>query len=255
MALVSLLALRGPAQSPLSPQAASSVAGTSLRFWGNGVAAPDLDRVKIPLDAPARPVDVGVGDFTVELWIKAPPGANGSSFSCNGGNDDWINGNIFLDRDVFGSGDFGDWGASLADGRLMFGVANGASGVTACGAPNDPFLVIGAEKHDAGAEYPSFSGWIDELRISTVRRYMASFTPPAAPFATDASTAALYHFDEGTGNGVGDTSGAAGGPSHGVRNFGGSPAGPEWSTDTPFRSLFADGFETGDTSEWTATVP
>src|SRR3972149_1239090 len=27
--------------------------------------------------------------------------------------------------------------------------------------PNDPFLVLGAEKHDAGSAYPSFNGLID----------------------------------------------------------------------------------------------
>jgi hypothetical protein len=101
--------------------------------------------------------------------------------------------------------------------------------------PNsDPFLVIGAEKHDAGALYPSYAGWVDEVRLSTALRYTASFSPPAAPFAADAQTAALYHFDEGAGTTIGDSSGAAGGPSTGVRSVGGTPAGPEWSTDTPF---------------------
>src|SRR5438874_4386112 len=32
---------------------------------------------------------------------------------------------------------------------------------------NDPFLVIGAEKHDAGARWPAYSGFIDEVRLST----------------------------------------------------------------------------------------
>ena len=101
---------------------------------------------------------------------------------------------------------------------------------------NDPFLVIGAEKHDAGARWPAYSGFIDEVRLSTVLRYPTSgnFTPAIQPFAPDANTAALYHFDEGQGNIITDSSGARGGPSTGVRNFGGSPAGPEWVTDTPF---------------------
>ena len=44
---------------------------------------------------------------------------------------------------------------------------------------SDPFLVIGAEKHDAGSLYPSYRGWIDEVRLSTVRRYTGSgFTRP-----------------------------------------------------------------------------
>lgn len=100
---------------------------------------------------------------------------------------------------------------------------------------SDPFLVIGAEKHDADVTtYPSFSGWFDELRLSTTLRYNASFVRPAQPFSTDASTAALYHLDEAIGDQIGDSSGAAGGPSPGMRRFGGTPAGPEWSSQTPF---------------------
>lgn len=104
----------------------------------------------------------------------------------------------------------------------------------ACGSP-DPYVVIGAEKHDVDArDYPSFSGWLDELRYSTVRRYTAGFTPPSRRFDPDAATAALYHFDEGVGDQIRDSSGAAGGPSNGVRRLGGSPAGPEWVTsDAP----------------------
>jgi hypothetical protein len=113
-----------------------------------------------------------------------------------------------------------------------------------CGGPctnSDPFLVIGAEKHDAGPAFPSFSGWIDEMRLSRVLRYPAPFTRPAAPFVPDGSTVALYHFDEGSGDAVTDSSGAPGGPSHGVRRFGGSPPGPDWSADVPWAAtVFAD---------------
>jgi hypothetical protein len=99
---------------------------------------------------------------------------------------------------------------------------------------SDPFLVLGAEKHDAGAAYPSFSGYLDELRISRVVRYEASFAPPDSPFVTDADTLALYHFDEGEGLSALDTSAAPGGPSHGELRVGGSPEGPIWSTNTPW---------------------
>ncbi len=98
-------------------------------------------------------------------------------------------------------------------------------------APNDPFLVFGAEKHDAGPQYPSYAGFLDEIRVSTVLRYPSPFTRPHSPFAPDGNTAALYRLDEATGNLVGDVSGAGGGPSDGQRQFGGSPAGPEWSTE------------------------
>jgi glucose/arabinose dehydrogenase len=105
-----------------------------------------------------------------------------------------------------------------------------------CGGPctsSDPFLVIGAEKHDAGPAYPSFGGWVDEVRISATLRYASTFTRPESAFAPDAQTAALYHFDEGIGESIGDSAGAAGGPSPGERRFGGSPPGPEWSGDEP----------------------
>jgi hypothetical protein len=104
-----------------------------------------------------------------------------------------------------------------------------------CGGPctdSDPFLVFAAEKHDVGSTYPSFSGWLDEIRLSAVLRYSANFSPPTAPFTADASTAALYRFDEGAGDFIGDS--AFGGASPGVRRYGGSPAGPEWSTASPF---------------------
>jgi hypothetical protein len=260
--------------------------GTSLRFFGNGVAAPDLDRVKVRIDAPARPADIGATDFTIELWMKASAAEN-TSGPCSSGGDAWINGNILMDRDVFGGGDYGDYGVALYGGRIAFGAATPNGSDTICSTasvansvwhhvaltrrfsdgqmrifvdgqiqaavgsgpsgnasyrdgratsyPNsDPFIVFGAEKHDAGAAYPSYSGWLDEVRLSTAIRYTASFTPPTQPFATDASTAALYHFDEGSGTTVNDSSGAPGGPSNGVLNFGGTPAGPLWSTDTPF---------------------
>ncbi len=104
-----------------------------------------------------------------------------------------------------------------------------------CGGPclnSDPFLVFGAEKHDAGSAFPSYGGWLDEIRLSDVLRYSSDFTPGAVPFVPDANTVALYHLDEGAGDLVGDSSGAAGGPSDGERRFGGSPAGPEWSAET-----------------------
>ncbi len=92
---------------------------------------------------------------------------------------------------------------------------------------NEPFLVIGAEKHDYDPNaYPSFSGWVDEVRISNIVRYTGNFTPPSAPFTPDGNTVGLYHFDEGGGTTVLDASGAPGGPSHGERRVGGPNNGP-----------------------------
>lgn len=98
---------------------------------------------------------------------------------------------------------------------------------------SDPYLVLGAEKHGYPGSY-HYSGFLDDLRISNVARYSGPFSRPAGPHASDAQTVALYRFDEGSGVFVGDSSGATGGPSHGTLIVGGNPAGPAWSTDTPF---------------------
>jgi hypothetical protein len=184
----------------------------SLRFRGHGVGAPNADRVRIPLE-PGTPVDVGDGDLTVELWLRAPAKAarNGApAVTCGWGNVDWIRGNIVLDRDRYNADR--KYGVSLAAGRVVFGVSGDGTGDrTLCGRTdlrdgrwhhvavqrrhgdgrlwlfvdgrlertgtgplgdisypdgavpgsfcgpggagicvNDPYLVIGAEKHDAG---------------------------------------------------------------------------------------------------------
>ncbi len=257
--------------------------GYSLRFFGNGYG--DLDRVKIALDAPARPVDVGAADFTLEWWMRAFAADNRSP-ACALGADTWLYGNILFDRNIQGPGDYGDFGVSLAGGVIAFGVHNGTSALTLCGTrnvadgrwhhvavtrrasdgllsiyvdgvldaqvdgpdgdisyrdgrattyPNDPFLVIGAEKFDINRTlYPAFSGWLTEIRISNTLRYAGLYPTPSARFPTDGNTVGLYHFHEGYGNVIGDTSGAAGGPSNGRRVYGGVTNGPEWLFDSPW---------------------
>ncbi len=100
------------------------------------------------------------------------------------------------------------------------------------GYPNsDPFLVIGAEKHDVDAvNYPAYRGWMDDLRISNSVRYTGNFTRPTGAFTTDVSTIALYHFDEGSGTTLQDATGS----NPGNVKIGGPSNGPQWSTDKPF---------------------
>mgnify|MGYP001492431484 CR=1 FL=1 len=113
---------------------------------------------------------------------------------------------------------------------------------------NEPFFVLGAEKHDAGASvgnpaaYPSFSGWLDELRLSNVLRYAEPFTPAGTPFIPDANTVGLYHFDEGpAGPCTGvltDSATVSGAPTHGVCSYGGAGvAGPQYVQETPFGAI------------------
>lgn len=105
-----------------------------------------------------------------------------------------------------------------------------------CGGPclrSDPFLVMGAEKHDAGPAWPAYSGWLDEMRISTVLRYEGGFQRPTQAFAADSATVALWHFDEGEGETVADSSPHG---SHGILRRGGPHNAPRWiASDAPLR--------------------
>ncbi len=303
----------------------------ALRFYGHGVAAPDLDRVKIqigdttsPFTDPGPPADVGATDFTIEFWMRALASQNTAGAITCGANYNWVNGNIIVDRDRYNQS--AAFGMSIAGGFPVFGVKGDASVTyTICGATSvlndqwhhiavtrtrvdgtmrlfidgileisadgpdgdisypdtgvpgsscpppggsgnpgsnpctnsDPYIVIGAEKHDAGnnpTQFPSYSGYFDEMRISNNLRYTENFTPSSAPFATDANTMALYHFDEGANDTITDSSGAAGGPSNGTRKYGGSaPAGPEWTTTaSPFSVV--PGSLLASTGQWTAPI-
>ncbi len=131
--------------------------------------------------------------------------------------------------------------ALFVDGRRDAGAARGPMGdisypdkgrpQNSCGGPcdrSDPFLVLGAEKHDVGPDYPPFRGDLDELRLSTVIRYRDNFAVPTAQFQPDEATAALYHFDEGAGTLALDSATRPGGPSHALLRRGGALNGPLW---------------------------
>ncbi len=130
---------------------------------------------------------------------------------------------------------------------------------------NEPYIVLGAEKHDAGAAegnpatYPSFSGWLDEVRLSSTLRYAGQFAPPEAPFVADAATVGLYHFDEGpagpcTGTLVDSARGVTG-ATNGACSFGGAGnPGPEYTVERPFTGVFAPLTSTATPNAPTATA-
>lgn len=57
------------------------------------------------------------------------------------------------------------------------------------------------------ASDPTFSGYLDEFRISNDARYTANYTTPSSPFSADGNTTDLYHFDDGSGQTITDASG------------------------------------------------
>lgn len=297
------------AQDPAGASATPSVrlvrvgdpgpSGANLALSFGGTGSGDVDRVKIPLDDPGGTrtsfaADIGATDTTIELWLRADPGANRAE-PAGCGDTTWIYGNIVLDRDRYALGR--SFGLSLLGGVPVFGIvgAEGTGQATVCGVSrvddgrwhhvavtreqatgalalfvdgareggvasgpagdvsypdgalplpecpgglpctiSDPYLVIGAEKHDVGPEFPAFRGQVDELRLSTTVRYPAPFTPPTSRFGPDGHTAALYHFDEGEGPIVTDSASGPGAPVHGIVRRGGRPAGPGWvPSDAP----------------------
>ena len=67
-------------------------------------------------------------------------------------------------------------------------------------------LSIGAPTRGVEAGHHVFHGIIDEVRISSIARYTEDFAPEER-FSADEDTLALYHFDEGDGDELLDSSG------------------------------------------------
>jgi formylglycine-generating enzyme required for sulfatase activity/serine/threonine protein kinase len=88
------------------------------------------------------------------------------------------------------------------DGRPM-----GSTPITIALGTEPRGMLIGGNAPGSGADPTEAT--IDELRISKIARYDAPFTPPPAPLASDANTIGLYHFDEGQGDVLTDSSGNA----------------------------------------------
>ena len=209
----------------------------SLRFYGTGPnwMDPYIDRVRVNIDAGAGttfPANIGGGDFTIEMFLYALSGNTAGAIT-EGANNNWINGNIFFDRDRFSQNRA--FGISLGNGRVAFGMLGdgGTEYTLVCASPDirnawyhvavtwdmsagqmeifvgipgttgnreatttsgptdtceypdnstpnslcgtsptadgepftvactdsDPYMVFGAEKHDAGASFPSYFGF------------------------------------------------------------------------------------------------
>ncbi len=116
------------------------------------------------------------------------------------------------------------------------------------------YLVVAAEKHDAGAAYPSFAGYVDELRIWNRARTAAEIAADrhrVLPAGTP-NLVGYYRFEEGSGTTVADTSGS-GAPSGEL--IAGQTGNGQWASGPGLTaplspSFFADGYESGTLSAW-----
>ncbi len=124
------------------------------------------------------------------------------------------------------------------------------------------YLVVAAEKHDAGSAYPSFNGYVDELRLWDVARSTSAIATHRFRILPSSTPGLVgsYRFEEGTGTAVTDSSGAS---SPDGLLVGGAAGNGEWVSHAanPFNTapledpLFADGFESGDTTAWSGVSP
>ncbi len=80
-------------------------------------------------------------------------------------------------------------------GGIMNLFVNGArdpiTATTASGCKSTAPVTLGR----GPSEINHYSGYMDELRISSGARYLNNFTPPSVPFVTDGQTTLLYHMD------------------------------------------------------------
>lgn len=255
-----LTRLTATALLALPPTVTAQGSRFAVQFFGTGTG--QIDRIKIPL-ASSPLMNVG-GDFTIECWIRALYASNAGTVATGQDGDGWITGNIIIDRDVYGGGDYGDFGVALgrASGRsvLAFGVHNGSWGQTIVGTnhvgdgawhhmavtrqqtngllrivvdgkvdaegtgptgnvsyrtgrttswpSSDPYLVLGAEKHDAGNSYPSFHGSVDELRVwsrALSTNELAAVAGQIIPPRDAAGLVTWFRLEEGTNQALRDS--------------------------------------------------
>ena len=160
-------------------------------------------------------------EFTVELWFQRTGVADGYIIDARDPGDDWDSGwtmyevsdaaealGFWYSDNVVHGPSIGSLGSGwhhvavvrTVDGRLAMYVDGALEGEEIYEDPPD----AGPSPVRLGQHYmqnhPDLQGIIlDEVRISTVARYQASFSPQSV-LQADGDTALLWHFDEGEGD-------------------------------------------------------
>ena len=101
--------------------------------------------------------------------------------------------------------------AGVFDGEMLTLFVNGQQQEPATAFPRHPKLspfplYLGANPQPNGQVIRTFSGTLDEVRLSDTARYQDEFEP-SRRFESDAQTTALFHFDKGSGTVAYDYSG------------------------------------------------
>ncbi|MCW2248515.1 hypothetical protein M2352_004175 [Azospirillum fermentarium] len=150
-------------------------------------------------------------DFTIEGWARtavATPvtildttGSNPRLFMSAGTITLSINGAARISTTAPPADIWFHWAIARKNGTTTLYVNGTSAGTyadtTAYGARA---MVIGAAAGESSPAAPFFTGWMDEIRVSKVARYTATFMPHTTPHVRDADTVHLFHFDDGHGN-------------------------------------------------------
>ncbi len=166
-----------------------------------------LDRDRWPAGAGPEGRDWGVSvtsDGRVAFGVMTANGsaAGGPAWTACTGGVNALDGawhHIAVQRTVTGAMEIWVDGTRRAAAAGPAGDLSFPHGWPSAHAATDAYLGIGAEKADATAAFPAYKGYLDELRLSTLRRYGTTFARPTGPFVPDSATAALYHFDGAAG--------------------------------------------------------
>jgi hypothetical protein len=190
---------------------------------------------------------VGVGPLTIEAWVR-PTTSNANGLVIVGADDNtgwslelndgrltlWLATNqgwqFNQNSMVLQAGQWYHIVATYEAGYAQTFVDGVASGATSVGTlTQGPHLRFGG----FSSSYAYFAGDLDEVRISNMTRYGGNFTPPTAPFVSDANTLGLWHFDEASGQTANDASTSA---NHGTlgTTSGSDSADPGWTNGYPF---------------------
>ena len=148
------------------------------------------------------------GDYTIELWIYpqafgAGPGIFTFGSQVNGTNGVlmfhassrlslYANGVTFLTSSLNPLSTAGSWqhvavvrqGTGAGNTVLYVNgtsVGSATNNVSFTGIANNGFC-LGAQANNSGFSDATFTGYMDDIRVSRVARYTANFTPPTAPF-------------------------------------------------------------------------
>jgi hypothetical protein len=160
----------------------------------------------------------GSGPFTVEGWVRPSASNADGIIVASGTNSGWsleLNGGrlslwiattsgwqVVQHATALTGGQWYHVAGTYAGGNAQTFVNGSPSGVVNMGSRTaDATLQLGGI-----STYAYFNGALDEVRISNLARYSASFSVPTMPFGSDANTLSLWSLDEGSGQSALDES-------------------------------------------------